>query len=237
MRLIEKLMLEPAREHVISIVGSGGKTTLLYALAREAAYTGLHTAIITTTHIMQPPSKDDLRCVYDGSTAQIEQALADGKIIVAGTQAPNGKLMAPDTDTLHFLLQAADILLIEADGSRRLPIKLPSSTEPVILPKTRRVIAVAGLSALGKPLGEVCHRAELVQAQLGFTPEQTVTPKIMAALLLQGYGTFAGLTVLLNQADTPALAEQGEQIASLLREGGIEHILITSLLQEADSLC
>lgn len=63
-----------------------------------------------------------------------------------------------------------------------------------------------------------------------------MTPGIIARLLLAGYGRFSP-TVLLNQADTPALREQGEQAAALLRAGGIEKVLILSLRQEAEITC
>ena len=40
--------------HVISLVGGGGKTTLLYAFARHCAAKGWRVLVSTTTHIRQP---------------------------------------------------------------------------------------------------------------------------------------------------------------------------------------
>ena len=139
-------------------------------------------------------------------------------------------------ETLAWLAAHTDALFLEADGSRRLPVKFPNSTEPVIPEGTGRVIAVAGLSALGRPFDEVCHRAPLAREALGIPEGASVTPGIIARLLLAGYGRFSP-TVLLNQADTPALREQGEQAAALLRAGGIEKVLILSLRQEAEITC
>ncbi|WP_276874600.1 selenium cofactor biosynthesis protein YqeC, partial [Anaerotruncus massiliensis (ex Togo et al. 2019)] len=139
-------------------------------------------------------------------------------------------------ETLAWLAAHTDALFLEADGSRRLPVKFPNSTEPVIPEGTGRVIAVAGLSALGRPVDEVCHRAPLAREALGIPEGASVTPGIIARLLLAGYGRFSP-TVLLNQADTPALREQGEQAAALLRAGGIEKVLILSLRQEAEITC
>ena len=85
-------------------------------------------------------------------------------------------------------------------------------------------------------LDEVCHRAPLAREALGIPEGASVTPGIIARLLLAGYGRFSP-TVLLNQADTPALREQGEQAAALLRAGGIEKVLILSLRQEAEITC
>ena len=40
--------------HVISLVGGGGKTTLLYALARHYSAQGQRVLVSTTTHIRHP---------------------------------------------------------------------------------------------------------------------------------------------------------------------------------------
>ena len=40
--------------HVVSLVGGGGKTTLLYAFARHCAAKGWRVLVSTTTHIRQP---------------------------------------------------------------------------------------------------------------------------------------------------------------------------------------
>ena len=40
--------------HVISLVGGGGKTTLLYALARHYSAQGQRVLVSTTTHIRRP---------------------------------------------------------------------------------------------------------------------------------------------------------------------------------------
>ena len=230
MELSERLGLCPGRERIVSIVGAGGKTTLMYALAGEYARRGLRVGAGTTTHILRPAADGRVAVVCDGDPGALERALADGRIAVAGTPARGapGKLAAPAPETLAWLAAHTDALFLEADGSRRLPVKFPNSTEPVIPDGTGRVIAVAGLSALGRPFDEVCHRAPLAREALGI-PEG-------ASVLLAGYGRFSP-TVLLNQADTPNLREQGEQTAALLRAGGIEKVLILSLRQEAEITC
>lgn len=238
MELSERLGLCPGRERIVSIVGAGGKTTLMYALAGEYARRGLRVGAGTTTHILRPAGRRPRRGRLRRRSRRAERALAGGRIAVAGTPARGapGKLAAPAPETLAWLAAHTDALFLEADGSRRLPVKFPNSTEPVIPEGTGRVIAVAGLSALGRPFDEVCHRAPLAREALGIPEGASVTPGIIARLLLAGYGRFSP-TVLLNQADTPALREQGEQAAALLRAGGIEKVLILSLRQEAEITC
>lgn len=210
------------RHRVISIVGSGGKTTLMYALARECANQGEVVMVTTTTHIKRPQEPDFL-------LADLQNVkLTAGKVTVVGEDTTNQKLKMPSADMLTQLCKSADRVLIEADGSKMLPIKFPNNTEPVILPCTDLVIAVAGLSALGKPLNEVCHRAGLAQDMLGIKPEQLVTPEILANLLIKGYKSW-NPTVVLNQADDRVTRKVAEQTAALLRLSGFETIIITSL--------
>lgn len=49
------------------------------------------------------------------------------------------------------LAQSWDFVLVEADGSRRLPVKAPAVYEPVIPPGTDLVVGVIGLDALAVP--------------------------------------------------------------------------------------
>ena len=70
-------------------------------------------------------------------------------------------------------------------------------------------LGVAGLSALGHPIGEACHRPHLACALLGVGEETIVTPSLLARLLtheagqLKGVGDPKKFRVLLNQADGP----------------------------------
>jgi len=62
--------------------------------------------------------------------------------------------------------------LVEADGSRRLPLKAPAAHEPPIPAWVNTVAVLVGLSGMDKPLAaETVHRpeifAELSEAEMG----------------------------------------------------------------------
>ncbi len=220
------LGIDVPRDRVISLVGAGGKTTILYYLAHELAALGNRVAVSTTTHIFYPQAQECESVVTDGNPEEIDDALNQKQLVAVGTPAGEGKLSAPGSGVLDYLHSAADCLLIEADGSHRMPVKMPNKTEPVIYPKTDRIVAVAGLSALGKPLGRACHRAALAEELLGAGEESLLSGQDLARMLLHGYrGCDA---VVLNQADTAPLREQGAQIAALLLESGIPRVAVTS---------
>ena len=138
--------------HIVSLVGGGGKTTLLYAMARHCAAKGWKVLVSTTTHI-QCPERNWAR-----TEAQREALWAAGQFAVAGAPAEGGKLTRPPA--LQEWMAQADAVFLEADGAKRLPCKAPAAHEPVLLPESDLVLAVAGLSAVGRPLREVCFRLE-----------------------------------------------------------------------------
>lgn len=186
---------------VTSFVGGGGKTSSMLALGTELAKQGKR-VIATTTTRMFP---------FDIS---LEKNLS-----CIGEKAENGKL-GPVSDP-DALKEQCDFLLIEADGSRGLPIKAPASHEPVITAGTELVIAVLGLTGIGKPIAQVCHRPEQVCELLGLHAEALMTPQAAAHLILHpnglrkqvGHRRFA---VILNQADGEKERHAGQQILSLL---------------------
>ena len=210
--------------HIVSLVGGGGKTTLLYAMAAHCAHKGWRVLVTTTTHIRQPAvcyAPDDV------ALATLWQA---GQYAVIGTPAENGKLTLPPQQLLHRMVRA-DAVFIEADGAKHYPCKLPAAHEPVLLPQSDIVLAVAGLSALSKPLREVCFRYDTIQPQfLSSAPDAPLTPPMLAQLLASAQGGRKAVGdrqfyAVLNQADTPELRRQGVQIQQLLRQHDIPCVL------------
>ena len=129
--------------------------------------------------------------------------------------------------------QLADRVIIEADGTKGLPLKVPNEHEPVIPPFADAVVAVAGLSALGQPLGRVCHRPELAALRFGLSPEETVNPEIMARLLSSPLAQRKGVgdrpyAVLLNQADA-APPGGADAVAAFLLQNGVQRVVAAAL--------
>lgn len=204
--------------HVISLVGGGGKTTLMYNLAAHCARKGWRVLAATTTHIMQPPGG-----VWAQTDAELFRLWKCGSYAVAGTAAHGGKLTAPPQAQLERWMTLADIVLIEADGAKRMPCKAPAAHEPVLLPQCDTVLAVAGLSALRHPLREVCFRAELVAELLCVPQDAQLTPELLANLLASEAGGRKAVGdrsfyVVLNQVDTKEQAALARQVADILKK-------------------
>lgn len=193
---------------VTAVMGSGGKTSLLYQLAEELRPRGT-VLLATTTHIMKPPQYP-----FAVTAEELTAALAAYGAACAGSYTPEGKLTAPSFGGWQ---QAADFVLVEADGSRRRPLKAHALHEPVIPPCTRQVICVVGLSGLHRPVSEVVHRPELFCPLASCTPEDEATPERVARALVQEH---LADTYFLNQAESGSALQDAKIIASHLKPQG-----------------
>ena len=154
-RVFDDLSFGIDRGEFITLLGPSGcgKTTLLHAMAAHGARKGWRVLASTTTHIQRP--KEPLLA---RTNAELAALWTSGNYAVAGAPAPDNKLTQPPQ--LERWMAQADAVFLEADGAKHLPCKAPAAHEPVLLPQSDIVLAVAGLSAVGKPLQEVCFRLE-----------------------------------------------------------------------------
>jgi molybdenum cofactor cytidylyltransferase len=126
-------------------------------------------------------------------------------------------------------------LLIEADGSRRRPLKAPAEHEPVVPGWVNHTVVVAGLSGIYQPLSETwVHRPERFAKISGLSPGDPVTPESLVQVLLAPAGGLWNLpeagqkTVLLNQASTDELSAIGKQMSDDLLKV-YERVIIANL--------
>ena len=175
-------LLGLADSQIITLIGGGGKTSLMNTLGKEFASHGYPTLLTTTTHIMKPDFLSDESYIENedlGQLANIFTNLKKNTLPLAALGIPekvvnsNIKWRSPSSDFCEKIAEFSKKfstknpykflkILCEGDGSKRLPIKLPKDGEPVFFPKTDTVIGVIGLSCLGKPIKETLFRYELL---------------------------------------------------------------------------
>ena len=166
---------------MIAVVGSGGKTTLIKKMAAQYRSEGKNVLITTTTHMLM---EEDSLLTDDADT--IIRALRETGYAMAGI--PDGqKIKALSKETFDKLCAFADVILVEADGSKCLPLKYPNATEPVIPENTDEIIVVCGLNAIGQKAKDVCHRIELVKKCLGIDDNTLIMPEHVQKLITDGY--------------------------------------------------
>lgn len=223
---------------VIAVIGSGGKTTCIERVAERMRSEGKRVAVMTTTHMWIPGGC----CVLGGGWEEAVRMMdKEGMVYFGVEEDGQGKMVFPGDEGYRALGERADVVLVEADGSKGKPMKFPDwSREPVIPEDTDRIFLVFGLSALGRELGAVCHRWEL-GGELLYRGEwremgKRIVDKEMALFFLKrGYleelqCRFPGIpvVVIFNQADDEGRREAGEWMSAALsawwkeRQGGTE---------------
>lgn len=231
--LYEGLDIDISRKkNIISFVGAGGKTTLIYNLAEELKSIGRKVIITTTTNMFICKKY----FLFSNDIVEIKQMLDERGIAVVGTPIGNNKFKCLDSLEYYELIEICDFLLIESDGSRRLPLKAPDRHEPVIIDKTNLLVGVAGIDAAGRTIKDICHRREIVSRILNADESHIITEKDIGALLSSDRGQMKGLGYLkgnvkyaaaINKCDNDELLEKSISAARILDEKGI-HAVITS---------
>lgn len=198
-----------------AIVGSGGKTTLLKTLAQHYRAQGKRVFVTTTTHMFI--EEDTL--LTDDADIMI-QVLKEGGYAMAGI--PDGiKFKALSGETYAAVCAHADVVLVEADGSKHMPLKFPNDTEPVIPENADEILVVCGLNAIGQKSKDCCHRLELVKACLGIEDDTIITPSHVQKLVTEGYlnplrSKYPDKTITLLPRHDGSLYQRS--IAALLRQ-------------------
>lgn len=197
------------KKGITSVIGGGGKTTLLHVLADELRTNGT-VIITTTTHIKESDvffnfvttnSSDDLQ--------SITKLLKAHKVLCIGTKCEDNKLSAPTVD-IKALVNICDYVLIEADGSKGLPLKAHAKHEPVIPEYSTQTILVVGVDSIGESVRDTVHRPQIMCDLLGCKDSDNVTEKLVADLV-----NTENLhdTVLINKCDSTQLWKIADSIA------------------------
>lgn len=208
------------KKHTICLVGGGGKTTVMYELAAAWAACGRKVLVLTSTHILQPADGS-----FAADAAAVHNLWQQGRYAVIGTpEFASGKLTLPPQSVYEALKLQADVILCEADGSRHHPCKVPAEYEPVLLPDSDIVLAVAGMDALGRPLAQACQRPQLAAVLLGCSLDSVIDEQMLAALLLseQGLRKNVGTRayyIVLNKCDLLKATQQEKLRQQLLAAG------------------
>ena len=248
--LIGALGLEHSR--LISLCGAGGKTTLMFSLARELVAAGERVLITTTTKI----ARDEADGWPSFAATTQEQVLEharrllpesrrerSGAVIAYSRVGGDGyRLVGLAPELIDEVAQSGrfDRILVEADGSARKPLKAPAAHEPVIPSATDAVIIVAGINGLGLPLNEDnLFRAEIWSRVTGLALGDLISAESLARCVAHSDGLARGCPararkmLFLNQADTPERCAEAKRVAECLAAApghGLDRVVIGWLL-------
>ncbi|SMP68626.1 probable selenium-dependent hydroxylase accessory protein YqeC [Desulfonatronum zhilinae] len=180
---------------VVALVGAGGKTSLMVAMAAHAVAAG-ETVVLTTTTKLAANMAGPV--FWDGRKSSLSRLQSrifrSRSLTLARDRAPStGKLLglAPEAVDLLAASGLADRIFVEADGARGKSIKAPADHEPVIPHFTDLVIGIVGADALAASLDDAHvfrpeRLAEICRGKLG----QHIDEHILACLTAHPKGLF-----------------------------------------------
>ena len=172
----------PAKNH-ISIVGGGGKTTILHALGKQLQ----GKTILTSTTKMGFDQNRSLP-VYFEPEDKIIQNISNGTPIMIWKEVQGEKAIGVDPLLCDHWFESVDNVVVEADGSRRLPFKAPAEFEPIIPSSSNLMISTIGADALGQVISSYCHRPERVAELAECMPHELLPPERAAKVILHSEG-------------------------------------------------
>ena len=210
-----------AGRELVSIVGAGGKSTILFALGRDLTAAGARVILTTTTRVGADQPSEPI--CWSADVAHVEAAFLVGlPVFVAAGRAP-GKIVGPSPEAIDrlFAETGADYVVVEADGAHRMAIKAPADHEPVIPSASTTVVVVASMAAIGGPISAVAHRPERVAGLIGARPDDILTLEGAAAVLLHPDGGLKGIpagarVVMVARSPEPATARIAAELAPIL---------------------
>ena len=231
---------------IISLVGAGGKTCLMGALADELSLAG-HSVLITTTTRIARPDDDKAQALFVEENLQRLICRCRGAVkthpivtAVAGYHKTTDKLAGYPPEAIEAVWKSGLFkwIVVEADGAARKPIKAPAAHEPVIPPGSRWVIGLIGLLGIGKPFTDQwVFRPEHFQRITGLREGDTVSASAIASILSDPRGILKGALAearkmaFLNQADAAEQISDARRVVSYLEADplGLERVVIGRL--------
>jgi probable selenium-dependent hydroxylase accessory protein YqeC len=221
--------LDLGPHELVSLVGGGGKTTLLFRLGEQLA----GRVVMTTTTKMGSDRTHDRPLLLSPGDPDLDAALAEhGRVLVWGAVEDHKAIGIPaEVVDAWFDRPGVDHVVVEADGSRRKPFKAPAPHEPVVPARSTIVVACVGVSALGTPIAEQSQRPELVARLLGCTEDDELTPERAATVLASPAGgrrnvpAGARFAVVVNRVAEPT-APAARALAAALAERGVDCLLV-----------
>jgi probable selenium-dependent hydroxylase accessory protein YqeC len=222
---------------VISIVGAGGKTSLMFSLAHEISGLGQSVLTTTTTKIMMPNRDQSshvmltmsIRSLADNARELLKENL---HLSAASPCVPKhpGKITGYPAAFIDKVNQTGlfQWTLVEADGAAQKPLKAPAGHEPVIPGSSKWVVGVIGLVSIGKPLNsEWVFRYDRYASITGLPQGMPITPSSVVTAVTHPEGIFKGCPprarkiLFLNMAGDWHRLAAGKNLAEKILEAEI----------------
>ncbi len=227
--LLKKSLGLGEREN-ISLVGAGGKTTLMVLLGKALSANGYRVITTTTTKILEPePADTPILSLGESHETIFRKIDHHGHVTVASRKLVNGKLKGIPPQQVDELWKSgkADYLIVEADGSAQRPLKAPAPYEPVIPISTGIVITLVGVDGFNAQLSEkTVFRSDIFSRLTGVSQGKKITLDAISVLFTHPDGlvrrapSSARIVPFVNKVDLDKGFRKSRQLARLILDSG-----------------
>jgi probable selenium-dependent hydroxylase accessory protein YqeC len=237
--------LQPGSKGVISLIGAGGKTSLMFQLAKELSKFKQRVLTTTTTKIFMPKTWQSPETIIENDINKLIQKAEINSDnfyhFSAGSKYDplSKKIKGFSKNYINQLWQTKifDWIIVEADGAKQKPIKASDVHEPVIPAETTHLILVTGLDSVGKALNDDnVHRSKIFSRNTELDMGEIIDEQAVAASITIEIKKARLLSspefniVFLNKADTQGRKISGQKITKLLKtDKSIDTIITASL--------
>lgn len=226
---------------MVAFAGGGGKTSLMFRLA-EALKSQCFKVLVTTTTFIAYPERHtyDHSLLTGGRTLPLFLPKAGSITVIGADVTAEGKMkgITPEYANDLYHSRMFDVLLVEADGAKRKPIKAPDTHEPVIPKETDVMVGVIGFDCYGQPIGpEWVHRPHLLAKVADRAQGDVIDDEVISRLVASPVGLFKNCPAgaqkvwFINKVETEEQRLQAAGIASsvLASSPKIDKVIIGKL--------
>lgn len=220
---------------IITIVGAGGKTSLMFS-ASSLLRKNYKVLVTTTTNIYVPSEKfyDKIIMLSEIKDENYKKLIekSNNGVYVIGNKISNNtvanklKIKGLSFEVLDKIIPYFDIVIIESDGSKEKPLKGWKDSEPVVYDKTTKTIGVVDIKTIGLNINEDnIHRLDEFLKIINDEESQKVKIKHLKNLILNKSGLFK--------------LSEGEKILFINKVEGIRDkrnaVLLTNKIKDENS--
>jgi len=237
-----KQALGLGEREAISLVGAGGKTSLMFLLAKELKACGYRVVTTTTTKIFEPEPGDTPRLsIGETQDAVLAAVNRYGHVTVVSQRLAQRKVQGIPCEQVDGLWTsgAIDYLIVEADGAARKPLKAPEVCEPVIPPCTGVLVGLLGADAFDAGLTEEkVFRPQIFSHLTGLSLGARITQGAIATAFTHRDGILKGappsvrVVLFVNKVDLNDGLRKGREFAGVMFHSGdsrIERVVLGQL--------
>ena len=223
----------------VSIMGAGGKSTLMNRLADELIVLGRTVVLSSTTNYHRPKilQSDQILLIRDAPHWPDQLGILAqrwNRLLVLHHNLGDAMVKGIDVATVHKIHDRIPdaIVILKTDGARKRWFKAPNRSEPVVPPWSQLAITVVSCAIVGQPLTEaLVHRPERVAELTGLDLGDPITPQAVGTVLTHA-DTYAPKTppgarrvVYISHVRSYADLACAEAIAAHLDGAGLDDIL------------